>query len=234
MAKGEQEIVEELRPVWELNKMFCLRRGIDLPNELMGWALKTEKKLGRVVAQDFKRLTEDGCSPQMLALSMAALALAPEQDDHWRDIVGPSRRRGQTIRSLENAARSLESMSPLAMLGSGESDKPFSSSVPTLEELPVWLRLYAEFLQSAGKLKLGGIPIVHMCKYGFSGYVETKTAKPHHKEVAALISASLREANYNETSHKMWRYRNIKRLRDLCPLLPQYLSAFDILLTTEK
>jgi hypothetical protein len=75
LAKGEQKIVEELRPIWELNTMFCLRRGIDLPNKLMSWALETEKKLDWVAAQDFKRLKEDGCSPQMLALSMAALAL---------------------------------------------------------------------------------------------------------------------------------------------------------------
>ena len=141
------------------------------------------------------------------------------------------------IRTLGNAAGVLESIgwNPVTP-GDGEplGVSPGTPGLPSVNELAASLRLYTWILEMAGDRNLSKSPVIDLVKYALIGYVENKTGTPHDKEVSALIGAALRDTDYTEASHKMWRFRNFERLQGSLPQLLQFLSAFEILITSEK
>ena len=140
------------------------------------------------------------------------------------------------IRRLGNAAEALESLGwgPVTP-GDGEplGVSPGTSGLPS-HELAASLHLYTWILEMAGNRNLSKSLVIDLVKYALIGYVENKTGTPHDKEVSALIGAALRDTDYTEASHKMWRFRNFERLQGSLPQLLQFLSAFEILITSEK
>ncbi len=234
VAKNEQRIAATLRPAWELNLKFCLRRGVNLRDALSNWTVQIERTLDDWLALPyFRNLTDQGCHAQVLALCIYVTGRAPEFVTVWRSSVGGSRRRGKVAGSLRKAADALQSIA-VGLSIFDENELPDIGNIPTFQDLTYWLRAYARLLDYIGDLKLGALPLLDICKFGLTAYVKAKTGRFHDREVASLIGFALRNSDYDEASHKMWRNRNFDRLQRSHAKLPVYISAFEILLRSEK
>jgi hypothetical protein len=142
------------------------------------------------------------------------------------------------IKRLDDSAEILGSMSTVLLRMWDAENRTLppldNSSAGNLESLAFWLRAYARSLEFAGQLRTKRETPIDLCKYSLVSYVETKTKREHHREVASLIAVGLKDVEYNEASHKMWCSRNFDRLQKAYPELPLYLSAFSILLSPDS
>jgi hypothetical protein len=234
--RTEQQLADELRPIWQLNQRLCLKRDLNLRDAITRWASQKEEDLkARGVSTDFVTLCDAGCCPELLTILVGATELAPHFSDVWHNVLANARLRHKVTQRLEKAADALESLQlGSEAAGIGESNIWSSSSgLPSIGELDRGLRFYASCFRSVGDLNLGKSSILNLTKFALSAYVESKTGKPHDEEVSSLIGAALRDSVFTE-AHKMWRSRNFERLKKSHSELLRWLSAVEILLTSEK
>ena len=83
------------------------------------------------------------------------------------------------------------------------------STVPDPATMIRALREYASMLEFLNSSQKESADV--LAKYLFSAYVYRSTNQFHDAEVSTLIDAAL-GTDYDETAHRMWRYRNYKRI----------------------
>jgi hypothetical protein len=204
---------------------------------------------------DFDELCRKGCSEVSLALAFWSFEIAQSVERVWRKTVPSARRRQQVVQTLDNAADVLEELQnsvDLAVLEelkksfpgylseSGTSDREILSTVSRME--PEWptnapapapttvvraLRLYAQTLnlfraisEETEAHSWDSVP-----RYLISAYVKRATGSFSDAPVAALIGKALGTEAYDETAHRMWRFRNYERLQKEYALLIDILAG---------
>jgi hypothetical protein len=180
---------------------------------------------------------------------------APTETACWTnpEPISSARRRKQLIRILNNAADVLEELQnslnvavleelnfPLNHPESTASDRellrivsriapewPPNATAPPPETMIRALRLYAHTLallhaisEDTEAHSSDSIP-----RYLISGYVIRATGGFNDASVAALIGSALSTGIYDETAHRMWRFRNYKRLEKEYGFLVHILAA---------
>lgn len=75
-----------------------------------------------------------------------------------------------------------------------------------------------------------GYPPIHdLIKWAIVRHVKESTGEFYDAEVSALIGTALRESNYDQGVHRMWRFRNAERLgrmEGLLRILPAFRDKF--------
>ena len=162
--------------------------------------------------EDFDALVQAGCQPAMLALLVAALRYSPQAEWLRQGLMGPARRRGQTVRSLLRTATLLDRMFPPEVADTKAAAEFERQGQLTLFRVTPWLRELAGMLEFVDRLPRASVrSLEELARFCLCAYVEDATGRPHNQQVAALIGCALNQSP-DEAAHAMWRKRNLARL----------------------
>jgi hypothetical protein len=129
----------------------------------------------------------------------------------WTLAVGPVKTRDKFQRTLEKAARSIETL----FEGRNDVDEQavkIGRIPPT--KLVEELRLYGRALNLAGSIakELKVRSLEQFSLYLLSSYVDGATDTPHDSDVARLIGEINDKRGYSSEAHQRWRGRNMAEL----------------------
>jgi hypothetical protein len=171
-----------------------------------------------------KKLASAGIRRETIAFGMYFVTISPGLDVCLKDLLGERRTRMRDAMALERAAGILRRM---------------SDALPNLPEMLKALpsfALTARALETYSLMLVWGVAISaitgagscqEMAKYSLAGVVKRVTGKFHDREVSAMTGAALRDFEYDETAHRVWRIRNYDRLERSFPLVPMCLQALN-------
>jgi hypothetical protein len=147
-------------------------------------------------------------------------------------MVGNPAIRVKSARSLENAAQTIETL-----FGEFISAEPKGShELAGIGRLPISsvvseLRFYircikaAELLQSDTEIRTAE----ELAKYLLTSYVHEMTGDFRDRHVSVLIE-DLTSSEYSEEAHRMWRFRNYKRLETHFSWITRFFVAASVVI----
>jgi hypothetical protein len=219
MSRSSIPKIEELTDLfalWNTYRNSRLAKGFDVASEFAKWATEVAEGLTSPGArEEFGELCEAGCFPQGLALTVLALRRAPQLEIWWSKTMGDPAGRAKAIRSLEDAAQTLESLySGVIPLGKdGENELSRIGRIP-IPRLTSELRFHIRLINLAQMFR--GDHETHspeeVAKFLLSGYVRHMTGDFHDRCVSGLVGEVIHSDRYTEDAHRMWRKRNYGRL----------------------
>jgi len=229
---------KELQNLWNVYCEIWSNRGSDARHALKQWASKQEEQLPSPGARDdFKELCANGCVAEILAIVLAFLRWSPKFEDFWSKLYGSPKGRRTVRKSLEKTAKAMESLFAFAI--SLEDDEAISK-LSKIGRISPW-RLVSE-LRAYGKILdfIDFIPretqtrsLADFGKFCLSEYAKQATGHLRDRNVSGLIAEAIGPADYNEVAHRMWRYRNFKRIGSRFQMLSELLSAVHALANAE-
>jgi hypothetical protein len=182
-----------------------------------------------LIGTDRQRLEQEGIRKETMAIALAAINMAPGFD-HIFHKLGDKRARQRRVKRL---------LAPIAVLKEvgdmmGDVTKnlpPTTIAAPGL--LISNLQQYANMLTWADRFGevVGSNSFLELTKFALAGLVKRVTNRYHDREVSALTGAALRNSDYDETAHRVWRIRNYSRLEATCPFAPLALQAVNFVLS---
>ncbi len=228
-----------LQNLWDLYCSIFARKGLNIAWQSAKWAEQKRSSLDKYATdRSFDKLCKDGCAALPLAIAMSVFEPLRSFEKKWQTITGTRRQREQRIRAMKKSADVLEdllgSLADVIIADSrasmdadsvdvirSELISPNDNVLNSAAQLDVpdpsttirALRMYASILQMCeSPQKSTNVSASDLlAKYLLSAYVHRATGRFHDKEVSALIGAAL-DFTYDETTHRVWRKRNYKRI----------------------
>ena len=239
MDRPERPRIDQLEAELNLWNTYCeirLEKGFDFAAWYAKWARETHEGLtspgGR---EDFGQLCRAGCLPQGLATLVSVLRNAPILERFWTEEVGKSDSRARAMQSLENAARTLESLhSDVISRGEIVEAEEFSKigRIP-ISRLANELRIHAKVVNLAELLKKDteARSASEVARYLLTAYVHAMTGRFHDQSVSGLVGEILKDTdNYNDVAQRMWRSRNYERLDSHYSWIVKFLVAMSVVI----
>jgi hypothetical protein len=212
VAVGEKAITA-FQGIWGIFAAKAAAAGRNLP-EMIAACLRGQRKrlIDSGASEDFDALVQAGCQPAMLALLLVALQYSPEAEWLRDGLLGPARRREQTIRSLRRTSALLDKMFPPELADAKAAAAWEREGQLTPFRVTHWLRELAEVLDFVDGLPRASVrSLEELVRFCLCAYVEDATGRPHNQQVAALVACALNRSP-DEPAHAMWRKRNFARL----------------------
>ncbi len=179
----------------------------------------------------FNRLLKLGVQEETLIPILLFFSLFPSVDLTLRNFLGEPRERKRKAKALRDAARVMDEIAALTPAGAdeiaGNGTNAHLLSTPKLTADS--LHFYANFLFIYEQLRqaLDVNSGEEVAKYSFAASVKLITGKYHDREVSAIMGVILGKRDYDETAHRVWRTRTVRRLNPTCSFFPTLIHAFN-------
>jgi hypothetical protein len=220
MAKNnvpQTDPYENEQALWNLYRQTRQSAGIDIDKFYADCAEHVKRDLTSPGArEDFTELCKDGCFAQAIVAIITLIQYCPRLENFWKMIVGPPENRQRVIRTLENAATSLEGLFAIPISLENEKSPEEYARIGRIppSRMIAELRLYSRAIGIAEKfaVETDTHSLAEFSKYILSSYVNRMTGSFHDRNVSGLIGETTDSPDYNEVAHRMWRHRNYERL----------------------
>ena len=182
-----------------------------------------------------EKLISLGVQEQTLFVAFLLFFFLPKIDEILQTAFGDIKERRRKAQTLREAAALMDEFASSApsFLETVLRKSPSSETLATPTETADGLHLYAnalfirEQLRDALDLNSG----VELAKFTLAGAIHRITGKYHDREVSAVLGVFLRNLDYDETAHRVWRIRTFARLNRTCAYLPIILHALNSVLS---
>lgn len=226
---------EPQQKLWDAFAELFRAKGLDPGKAIADWAERQAKKLTTIDARKaFRRLCEHGCVPQVLVTILAVIRHAASIEAYSTLVLGHVQDRQRASRSLEKAARALESLLSELMRTENEQARRLFSRMGHLppSQLIRELRLYARIFDVFELLvrESRARSIQEVCRYLLVSYARRATGKYHDSETSALFAELCGPPDYNDVAQRMWRLRNYKRLEKSFSILADFSLAAGVVI----
>jgi hypothetical protein len=199
MSNADIPRIEELGAELSLWNSYCdLRRakGFDPHLVLDEWATEQGKSLSSPGPwEEFSELCKDGCLQQGLALLVALLRSSPMPETFWVEMVGNPDTRDKTVRVLEKAAQTLESLFDGIVAAENRAKKEILVKIGRLpiSSIISELRFHVQVINFARSLSTdtGTRSPAELSKYLLGSYVKRMTGRFHDRSVSCLVGEVL-------------------------------------------
>lgn len=181
-----------------------------------------------------KRLIALGIQEETLFVAFLLFMFLPQIDKALQTAFGDIKERRRKAETLREAAALMDEFasSTPGFLEGALRKSPSSKTLPMPSETADGLHVYAnvlfirEQLRDALDLNSG----LELAKYTLAAAVHRITGKYHDREASAVLGVFLRNPDYDETAHRVWRIRTFPRLNGTCAYLPIILHALNSVL----
>src|SRR5216684_1271730 len=206
-----------LQNLWNVYCGIWSKRGRDLPDALKQWALQQEERLPSPGARvDFQELCAKGCVAEILAILLVGLRWSPKFEDFWSQFCGSPNDRRRVSKNLEKTAKAMEGLFELLIRF---EDDEVTSKLTELDRIGPGrvvseLRLYAGLLNLTDSIsrETQTRSLADFCKFAITEYAKLATGRFRDRSVSGLIGEAIGPADYDAVAHRMWRFRNFKRI----------------------
>lgn len=216
---------DALRQVWKVYSEILSRRGFDLQQ----WTAHQGESLPSPGARsDFKELCVEGCVPEMLAILVAFLRWCPKFEDSWAKIYASPNDCRRVRKNLEKTAKVLQGLFAFSISPEDEEIASEFDKIGRISpgQLVSELKLYAKGLDLMDRLprETETRSLADFGKFSLTEYVKQATGRFRDRNVSGLIAEAIGPTDYNEVAHRMWRFRNFKRMSTHFQKLSELLS----------
>jgi hypothetical protein len=181
--------------------------------------------------REFSRLVGLGVREETLFSALLIFKLLPSLDHTLRALLGEMRDRRRKAKILRDAASVMDELAHMVEgeAGSMTGKLPPDQTIPTPLKTADALHVYANLLFIREQLleALDANSAEEIAKYTLASAVHRITGKYHDREVSGITGAFLGKYEYDETAHRVWRIRAVRRLDKTCSLVPVMLHALN-------
>jgi hypothetical protein len=182
-----------------------------------------------------RKLIALGIQEETLFVAFLLFMFLPQIDKTLQTAFGDIKERRRKAEKLREAAALMDEFASSAsgFLEATLRRSTLGKTLPMPRETADGLHIYAnalfirEQLRDALDLNSG----VELAKYTLAGAIHRITGKYHDREVSAVLGVFLRNLDYDETAHRVWRIRTFPRLNPTCAYLPIILHALNSVLS---
>lgn len=185
-----------------------------------------------------KRLKSFGVHEETLFAAFLLFALMPQIDETLRTAFGDIKERRRKAEALRKAAAIMDEFanSTSSLVESVSRKASSLKAFPLPGETADGLHLYASalFIREQLRHALDVNSGEELGKYTLARAIHRITGKYHDRETAAVLRVFLRNPDYDETAHRVWRIRTFRRLNRTCAYLPIILHALNSVLAESQ
>jgi hypothetical protein len=184
------------------------------------------------IESDIERLVDLGIRRETIAMAMMAIKLSPQFDGMF-GALGDKRTRRRRARTLLSPVPVLQDLE--ALFGKAPDELP-TDKVPNPTKLISELRLLSSMFTWGEWLYefLGANSLFEISRFALASLVFEVSGKFLDREVSNLVGASLRDYDYDENRHRVWRISNYERLQRNVPIATRVLVALNTVVTQSK
>jgi hypothetical protein len=207
-------------PVWQTFRQIFATRGMNLAELPNSKARSYQQALPSGVSYEFESLCRAGCEPVTLMAVIWLSQYFPILGAEWKSIVGDKKERERKIQTLLAASIILIRLDQgLGFLKAKDSYTDAADAIgadfplsPVLlsNGLSFYSTILKQIPEAAESVELRSSHDLQ--RFLPTNYVYIMTGAYRDKEVSAIIGAISSESIYDETAHRMWRFRNCERL----------------------
>jgi hypothetical protein len=185
------------------------------------------------IKPDTERLVSLGVRPQTIAIAMMGIKLSLQFDRMFGQF-GDKRTRRRRARALLAPLAVLEELANL--MGELPPELPAADKFPRPAKIISDLKFLSSALGWGEWLYefLGANSLFEVSKFALASLVREVTGKFHDREVSSLTAAALRNDEYDETRHRVWRISNYKRLQGSVSIATRLLVALNMVVSQSK
>jgi hypothetical protein len=237
IRKTEDEQTDAVRQLWEVYAEILKKRGHDIDQLLRDWTQNQKAKLASSGAQaDFDELSASGCVPQVLVVLLALLRWSPTMESFWQQLYGNRERRRAVTKSLEKTALAFEQLFTFVIALEDEKVVSKFNELGRIapSRLVSELRLYARMLDFMNRVpsETDTRSLKEFAKFVLTDYVKDATGRFRDRNVSALMAGVVGPPDYNEVAQRMWRHRNLARMKNHYSRLSDLLLSIGRVLTS--
>jgi hypothetical protein len=208
---------KELQNLWNFYSEILRRRGVDLPHALKQWATTLKNKLPSPGAHgDFGELCTNGCVAEILAILLESLRWSPKLEDFWSKFYGSPKARHRVRKNLEKTANATNGLFELLISFEGGEVTSMLWKINHIGpgRLVAEMRFYAKLLNLTDSIsrETQAKSLRDFCMFTLVRYTKLSTRRFCDRNVSGLIAEVIGPVDYNEVAHRMWRFRNFKRM----------------------
>jgi hypothetical protein len=181
-------------------------------------------------ANDLNSLLRFGLKEETVLALILLCQFLPAVDHTLRSLLGGNLDRKRKAKALREAALVMDQIAKVIPNGDGKVPSAFHHAVLAKPSLTSDSLLYfADFLFLREQLLdvLDANSGLEIAKYTFASVVRRTTGKFHDREVSGIMGAILNKDDYDETAHRVWRIRTLRRLDKTCSFIPTLLHALN-------
>jgi hypothetical protein len=177
--------------------------------------------------KDLEKLEQFGVLPETVFAGMLLFTFLPVVDNNLKVLFGNRQQIRHKAKILRNAADLMDEVgSSLPLMNDLESSMV---RISTPKKTADTLHFYANALRIRDQVfcSLNANSSIELVKYAIASAVKRITNKFHDREVSGVIGVFLRKPAYDETAHRVWRIRTLRRLEVSASFLPILLHALN-------
>jgi hypothetical protein len=180
--------------------------------------------------KELDRLLELGVCGESIVAAVFLIEFLPTIDAVFRSFLGDIQDKKRKAKCLGTAANVMEDIAKYLSRGAmDKNDALANNALLSAGQTAESLHFYASaiFFREDLLAALDANSGLEIAKYVFASSIRKITGKYHDREVSGLIGVLLSLPDYDETAHRVWRIRTLRRLNPTCSGLPTLLHALN-------